>query len=212
MWWTAVSFFKVEWGAYGLHCEQMLILTICYTKRKVISYINYTQISSWAVVCSYIYCLLLVKFIVMYLADFLLCLCHYESNWQPTWYHNGGGSYWLSISDHYLAFYLNQNHFEIKPTQVYIKLKLQTTLILSCYSISKYCIQHWSSKAEHKSGFETIPYLNFMVSYRVSFRNHFMNAPSQWEMALLCNVIFHWLGTYIKLSLLLLFLRKLTMS
>ena len=32
-------------------------------------------------------------------------------------------------------------------------------------------------------------------------RNHFMYAPSQWEMMLHCNVISHWLGAYTKWSL-----------
>ena len=34
-------------------------------------------------------------------------------------------------------------------------------------------------------------------------RNRFVNAPSQWEATLQCNVFFHWLGPYTKLSLLL---------
>ena len=29
-------------------------------------------------------------------------------------------------------------------------------------------------------------------------RDGFMNVPSQWEMTLHCNVIFHWLGTFMK--------------
>ena len=33
-------------------------------------------------------------------------------------------------------------------------------------------------------------------------RNHFVFAPSQWEMTLQCNVISHWLGAPTKLSLL----------
>ena len=32
-------------------------------------------------------------------------------------------------------------------------------------------------------------------------RNHFVHAPSQWEMMLHCNVISHWLGAYTKWSL-----------
>ena len=31
-------------------------------------------------------------------------------------------------------------------------------------------------------------------------RDHFVNAPSQWEMTLHCNVISHWLGAYTKWS------------
>ena len=36
---------------------------------------------------------------------------------------------------------------------------------------------------------------------RVSIRDHFVNAPSQWETTLQCNVASHWLGTYSKWSL-----------
>ena len=32
-------------------------------------------------------------------------------------------------------------------------------------------------------------------------RDHFVNAPSQWETMLHCNVVSHWLGTYTKWSL-----------
>ena len=34
-----------------------------------------------------------------------------------------------------------------------------------------------------------------------SCRDHFMNAPSQWETILQCNIISHWLGTFTKWSL-----------
>ena len=33
------------------------------------------------------------------------------------------------------------------------------------------------------------------------FRDHFVYAPSQWEMALQCNAISHWLGAYTEWSL-----------
>ena len=33
-------------------------------------------------------------------------------------------------------------------------------------------------------------------SHLFEFKDHFVYAPSQWEMALLCNAISHWLGTY----------------
>ena len=33
------------------------------------------------------------------------------------------------------------------------------------------------------------------------YRDHFMNAPSQWETMLQCNVISHWLGAFTKRSL-----------
>ena len=32
-------------------------------------------------------------------------------------------------------------------------------------------------------------------------RDHFVNAPSQWETTLHCNIISHWLGAYTKWSL-----------
>ena len=32
-------------------------------------------------------------------------------------------------------------------------------------------------------------------------RDHFVNAPSQWETTLQCNVVSHWLGAYTKWSL-----------
>ena len=32
-------------------------------------------------------------------------------------------------------------------------------------------------------------------------RNHFVYAPSQWEMMLQCNIVSHWLDTYTKWSL-----------
>ena len=35
----------------------------------------------------------------------------------------------------------------------------------------------------------------------VGFRDHFLNAPSQWEKTLQCNVVTHWLGSYTKWSL-----------
>ena len=35
-------------------------------------------------------------------------------------------------------------------------------------------------------------------------RDHFVYAPSQWEMTLQCNVVSHWLGAYTKWSLVLL--------
>ena len=41
----------------------------------------------------------------------------------------------------------------------------------------------------------TVPYIS-----RVH-RDHFVYAPSQWEMTLPCNVISHWLGAYTKWSL-----------
>ena len=36
---------------------------------------------------------------------------------------------------------------------------------------------------------------------QVPCREHFFNAPSQWEMTLHCNVVSHWQGAYTKLSL-----------
>ena len=36
---------------------------------------------------------------------------------------------------------------------------------------------------------------------RKNTRDHFVHAPSQWEMTLHCNVISHWLGAYTKWSL-----------
>ena len=33
------------------------------------------------------------------------------------------------------------------------------------------------------------------------YRDHFVHAPSQWEMTLQCNIISHWLGAYTKWSL-----------
>ena len=35
----------------------------------------------------------------------------------------------------------------------------------------------------------------------VKFRDHFVNAPSQWEMTLHCNIVFHWIGAFTKWSL-----------
>ena len=32
------------------------------------------------------------------------------------------------------------------------------------------------------------------------FRDHFVHAPSQWETALQCNIVSHWLGAYSKWS------------
>ena len=34
-----------------------------------------------------------------------------------------------------------------------------------------------------------------------TFRDNFVNAPSQWDMTLYCNVVSHWLGAYTKWSL-----------
>ena len=43
----------------------------------------------------------------------------------------------------------------------------------------------WANKSEHPE-----------------IRDHFLNAPSQWETTLHCNVVSHWLGAYTKWSLL----------
>ena len=42
-----------------------------------------------------------------------------------------------------------------------------------------------------------------VIDFIDPFKDHFMKVPSQWEMALHCNVISHWLGEYTKGSLLL---------
>ena len=42
--------------------------------------------------------------------------------------------------------------------------------------------------------------LFLMIPLTVS-RDHFVNAPCQWETTLHCNVISHWLGTFTKRSL-----------
>ena len=45
----------------------------------------------------------------------------------------------------------------------------------------------------------TQKFLNFWST--VEFRVHFVNASSQWEMMLQCNIISYWLGTFTKWSL-----------
>ena len=36
---------------------------------------------------------------------------------------------------------------------------------------------------------------------KFSYRDHFVNVPSQWETTLQCNVVSHWLGAFTKCSL-----------
>ena len=38
------------------------------------------------------------------------------------------------------------------------------------------------------------------ITWLVDVRDHFVNAPSQWETTLHCNVVSHWLGAYTKWS------------
>ena len=47
-----------------------------------------------------------------------------------------------------------------------------------------------------------LPILFLQVKWCL-YRDHFVYVPSQWEMTLYCKVVSHWLGTYIKWSLLL---------
>ena len=42
---------------------------------------------------------------------------------------------------------------------------------------------------------------HIMQTTHATLRDHFVNAPSQWEMTLHCNVVSHWLGAYTKWSL-----------
>ena len=41
----------------------------------------------------------------------------------------------------------------------------------------------------------------YMIDWAENCRDHFLYAPSQWETRLQCNVISHWLGTYITWTL-----------
>ena len=43
--------------------------------------------------------------------------------------------------------------------------------------------------------------LIFINCYNDTYIDHFVYAPSQWEMPLQCNVIYHWLDAYTKWSL-----------
>ena len=52
------------------------------------------------------------------------------------------------------------------------------------------------------------PWMNFKFPYMREFdithcrcRDHFVDVPSQWETALHCNAVSHWLGAYIESSL-----------
>ena len=40
-----------------------------------------------------------------------------------------------------------------------------------------------------------------LAMHGITIRDHFVNAPSQWEMMLQCNIISHWLGSFTKWSL-----------
>ena len=64
------------------------------------------------------------------------------------------------------------------------------------YVISKTC--PYSAFIKFKC-FYRILYWQYIEDY---IRNHSVYAPSQWEMALQCNAISHWLGAYTEWSLL----------
>ena len=53
----------------------------------------------------------------------------------------------------------------------------------------------WNQTIKICSDFELIK--DTYLSLRDKNRDHFVYAPSQWEMTLLSNIICHWLGTYI---------------
>ena len=57
------------------------------------------------------------------------------------------------------------------------------------------------------------PWMNFEFPYMREFdithcrcRDHFVDVPSQWETALHCNAVSHWLGAYIESSLLVMYI------
>ena len=43
--------------------------------------------------------------------------------------------------------------------------------------------------------------LIYTLTLEITFRDHFVYAPSQWETTLHCNIVSHWLGAYTKWSL-----------
>ena len=61
-----------------------------------------------------------------------------------------------------------------------------------------------TSMGNHGASGESAGVLVVLVLDRyshVTSRDHFVNAPSQWEMTLHCNLVSHWLGAYTKWSL-----------
>ena len=80
-------------------------------------------------------------------------------------------------------------------------LKKAVSFILTyCGLVTPYGImdfdQLWS-----RSWFVACSVPSHYLNYCQWYRDHFVNAPSQWEMTLHCNVISHWLDAFTKWSL-----------
>ena len=86
------------------------------------------------------------------------------------------------------------------------KLELQNYFVRSKYQNSEKTVIKYgfmvriNSLAPGRCGSDFKKY-NHRTNVMSTARHHFVNAPSQWEMRLQCNVVSHWLGVFTKSSL-----------
>ena len=79
-------------------------------------------------------------------------------------------------------------------------------LLLMCWVIVTWTLEYilqWNSSWNTKISIQVIHLKMSSVKWQLfcSSRDHFVYAPSQWQMTLHCNVVSHWLGAYTKWSL-----------
>ena len=114
----------------------------------------------------------------------------------PDVYCKGFGEHWacydstvlypFKYSEHVICPYCNINRcpfFNVQQSQINGKIMDNSKSHNFCYLCLETTEDITPNNAHH-----------FMT------RDHFVNAPSQWETTLHCNVVSHWLGAFIKWS------------
>ena len=106
---------------------------------------------------------------------------------SPTWISNYI-PYIVGCPDGIIYSFLNFNRFTVEVSTVYGRASvffIHVSILSACVRCSN-----------------ELTGCDWVNSYGISLvalsfsRGHFVNAPSQWEMTLHCNVVSHWLGVY----------------
>ena len=104
------------------------------------------------------------------------------------------------------TLYRYSTEIELKKVTPYLSFSDKSQFTLN---ISWYLFTTWLKKdtpyLSRLSRVHNLISSSFHIVFNVVIyysRDYFVNAPSQWEMTLQCNIISHWLGAYTKWSLL----------
>ena len=122
------------------------------------------------------------------------------SSWpcDTTWYEKTWSTSWFAVRQHQSITWTSW----MRSSDFHVWLTSEETLDISYQNMNEimmliiaviYPKFQWVYKA--KSMFGLIMLFHPIIS------DHFVNAPSQWEMVLYCNAMSHWLGTYTEWSL-----------